>query len=109
MDSENYDYQTTVSGFFAPEDKQENVFPTVLPQWDRTARVGKADGVYKNAAPDKWREHLQQGIRIIQHKNSEHQIIIIKSWNEWGEGNYLEPDQQYGNEWLNVMTSRENG
>lgn len=103
MDCENYDYETTVRGFFAPEDKQENVFPTVLPQWDRTARVGKADGVYKNVTPGKWGEHLRKAIQLIQNKKDEHQIIVIKSWNEWAEGNYLEPDQQYGKDWINVM------
>lgn len=103
MHSENYDYEKTVAGFFAPEDKQENVFPTVMPQWDRTARVGRADGVYTNATPEKWGEHLRQARRLIQHKDSEHQIIVIKSWNEWAEGNYLEPDQQYGKAWINVM------
>lgn len=100
---ENYDYEATVRGFFAPEDEQENVFPTVLPQWDRTARVGKADGVYMDATPAKWGEHLRQAIHLVQHKDSEHQVLVIKSWNEWAEGNYLEPDQQYGKDWINVM------
>jgi hypothetical protein len=29
-------------------------------------------------------------------KPEEDQIIFIKSWNEWAEGNYLEPDMKYG-------------
>lgn len=101
MSNENYDYANTVRGFFTPEDKQENVFPTVVPQWDRTPRVGKADGVYLNATPEKWEHHLLQALQLVKDKESEHQIVVIKSWNEWAEGNYLEPDQQYGKEWLN--------
>lgn len=27
-------------------------------------------------------------------------IILIKAWNEWAEGNYLEPDQKFGHQWL---------
>lgn len=103
MNSENYDYEKTVTGFFAPEDKQENVFPTVLPQWDRTARVGKADGVYLNATPKKWGQHLRQALQLVAHKQPEHQIVVIKSWNEWAEGNYLEPDEKYGRAWLEVI------
>ena len=38
-----------------------------------------------------------------QEKNPEHQIIILKSWNEWGEGNYVEPDQEFGHGWLNAI------
>lgn len=101
--SRNYDYAQTVSGFFAPEDKWENVFPTVIPQWDRTARVGKADGVYLNSTPEKFRKHLHEACELIKDKAPEHRIIIIKSWNEWAEGNYLEPDTLFGHDYLNAI------
>lgn len=102
-DSINYDYERTVSGFFAPEDRWENVFPTIMPQWDRTARVGKADGVYMNSTPQKFQKHLHQACEIIKHKAKEHQVIIIKSWNEWAEGNYLEPDSKFGHQYLDAI------
>jgi hypothetical protein len=30
-------------------------------------------------------------------------MIILKSWNEWGEGNYVEPDLKYGKTYLEVI------
>jgi hypothetical protein len=35
-------------------------------------------------------------VKTIASKPEEDQIIFIKSWNEWAEGNYLEPDMKYG-------------
>jgi hypothetical protein len=28
---------------------------------------------------------------------------FLKSWNEWGEGNYVEPDLKYGKQYLEVI------
>jgi lipopolysaccharide biosynthesis protein len=33
----------------------------------------------------------------------EHRLIFIKSWNEWAEGNYMEPDLQFGHGYLEVL------
>ena len=30
-------------------------------------------------------------------------FVVIKSWNEWAEGNYIEPDSKYGRKWLEVV------
>ena len=40
---------------------------------------------------------------MIQNKPEEHRIVVIKSWNEWGEGNYMEPDMQYGHGYINAL------
>lgn len=102
--SQKYDYEKTVANFFAPEDAWENVYPTILPQWDRTPRVATQDGIYVNATPEKFAKHIIQAKRIIKNKKEEHQILFLKSWNEWGEGNYVEPDLLYGHGFLESIS-----
>lgn len=98
-----YDYAKTVHGYFAPEDKWENVFPTVLPQWDRTARNANREGIYTNATPEEFEKHLREAQALIAHKKEENQVLFLKSWNEWAEGNYVEPDLKYGHGWLEAI------
>lgn len=98
-----YNYPKVVQHFFAPEDKWENVFPTIIPQWDRTARVGKHEGVYDNANPKEFQKHIEDAIKLIKHKQDEHKILFLRSWNEWGEGNYVEPDEKYGLGWIEAI------
>lgn len=100
---QRYDYAKTVSGYFAPEDKWENVFPTILPQWDRTPRMASYDGVYVGATPAKFEKHINDAIELVKDKSTEHKVIFLKSWNEWGEGNYVEPDQEFGHGWLDAI------
>lgn len=100
---QRYDYEKTVKGYFAPEDQWENVFPTILPQWDRTPRVASYMGVYVNATPDAFERHIRQALDVIKDKSPEHQVLFLKSWNEWGEGNYVEPDQEFGHGWLDAI------
>lgn len=98
-----YDYAKTVKGYFAPEDAWENVFPTILPQWDRTPRMASYDGVYVGATPERFEQHIRDAVKLVKNKQAEHQVIFLKSWNEWGEGNYVEPDMQYGHGWLDAI------
>mgnify|MGYP000509939454 CR=1 FL=1 len=32
-------------------------------------------------------------------------IVFLKSWNEWGEGNYMEPDIRFGKKYIEVLGS----
>lgn len=98
-----YSYPETVHGFFAPEDSWENVFPTVMPQWDRTARKPNGKDIYVKADPAAFETHLREAVSRVEHKDEAHQVIFLKSWNEWGEGNYVEPDNKYGHGWLEAI------
>ena len=101
--SMRYDYERTVRNYFAPEDTWENVYPSILPQWDRTPRVASMDGVYVNATPEKFENHIRQALFLIKDKQPEHRILFLKSWNEWGEGNYVEPDMEWGHGFIDAI------
>ena len=38
---------------------------------------------------------------MIGHKSKK--VVFIKSWNEWGEGNYMEPCLKYGHGYLEAL------
>jgi len=78
-------------------------FPCVMPNWDNTPRAGIYGHVFQNPSPKTYERHLEQAIHRVSNNPPEQQIIIIKSWNEWAEGNYLEPDQRYGHGFLKVV------
>lgn len=98
-----FDYSRTVKGFFPPEATWENVYPTIVPQWDRSPRATTLDGIYVHATPKAFEEHIKDALKYIKKKSPEHKILILKSWNEWGEGNYVEPDLEFGHGWLNAI------
>ena len=84
------------------EDEWENVYPTILPNFDRTPRTNK-DVLYINSTPEVFRKNILDCIERVKNKSEQHRIIILKSWNEWGEGNYVEPDIKYGRGYLDVL------
>lgn len=98
-----FDYSRTVKGFFPPETKWENVYPTIVPQWDRSPRAATLDGIYVHATPKAFEEHINDALTYIEKNAPEHRIMVLKSWNEWGEGNYVEPDLEFGHGWLEAI------
>ncbi len=99
------DYKDVIKHFFVPEDSWENVYPTIYPQYDRSPRSGKVENIYVNSTPSRFKKHVEAAIDLIKNKEPEHQILFLKSWNEWGEGNYIEPDLKYGKGYLDALSS----
>jgi len=97
-----FDYKKGVEKFNShfPNNKY---IPCVFPNWDNTARSGKKAMIFKNATPEVWEQHLKNAVRTLLENPENPRIIVIKSWNEWAEGNYLEPDRRYGHQWLEVI------
>ena len=88
---------------YVKEDRWENVFPTLMSNWDRTPRSGSKARVYTGSTPEVFREQLRKVLDLLSKKNSEHKIAFLMSWNEWAEGNYVEPDLKYGHGYLDVL------
>lgn len=103
LPTQKLNYPKVMKNFFAPEDSWNNIYPTLFPQWDRTPRAGNAEGVYVNATPENFKAHILHALDVIKDKNDEHKVLFLRSWNEWGEGNYVEPDLKYGHGFLNAL------
>lgn len=82
----------------------ENEFPLVMPNWDNTPR-SKGNGiVLQGSTPELFKEILKNAIEKVQKSyTEEYHIVFIKAWNEWAEGNYLEPEREYGLQYLEVL------
>jgi len=78
-------------------------FPCVIPNWDNTPRSGANGMVLNGSTPELFRKHLRKALRRVANAPEQRQIVFIKSWNEWAEGNYLEPDRRYGRGYLEVI------
>ena len=91
---------------YTEEDKQENVYPTLMPNWDRTARSGKKARIYTNSTPEVFEEQIDQVLELVEKKTMEHKIVFLMSWNEWAEGNYVEPDLKYGHSYLDALQKK---
>ena len=97
------EYKKACRCFVTDEEKELNVIPTIIPNWDHTPRTGRRGLVLNNAEPEYFDLHLCDVDNVLRDKPLEHRIAFIKSWNEWAEGNYLEPDLRYGTRYLETL------
>lgn len=96
-------YKKAIKHLIHDVESKENVYPILIPNWDRTPRVGYGGTVLKNSSPYLFKRHIQNVLQIIKHKNSTNQIIFLKAWNEWAEGNHMEPDLKFGKGYIKVL------
>lgn len=94
------------------EARRNDVYPSLTAGFDRSPRAGRGAELFYNFTPKTWRAHIRNVLSYVTHKDFEHNIIFLKSWNEWGESNYVEPDLKYGTAMLDVLreeiTKKEN-
>ena len=97
-----FDYKVGVS-YFKVKFPHRKYLTCVFPNWDNSARTGKKSLIFKNANPKAWQQHLQIAVDELLENPGNPPFLIIKSWNEWAEGNHLEPDCKYGRQWLEAV------
>ncbi len=101
--SNHTDYTRLMKHYYVEEDAWDNVYPSLFPQWDRSPRSGSRTNLLTGSTPEAFEKTMEQAFSLLKHKEPQHQIAFLKSWNEWGEGNYVEPDQKYGHGYLNAI------
>jgi hypothetical protein len=98
-----YDHSEILKYMLPMEIKNGINFPCVVPNWDNTPRSGHNGLVLNNSTPELLRIQLKKSLDITCHLPVDQKIIFLKSWNEWAEGNHVEPDLQFGKAFLEVI------
>jgi GT2 family glycosyltransferase/ADP-heptose:LPS heptosyltransferase/2-polyprenyl-3-methyl-5-hydroxy-6-metoxy-1,4-benzoquinol methylase/Tfp pilus assembly protein PilF len=82
----------------------ETSFACVTPSWDNSPRRKRSKPfIFTNSSPNVFEKWLRLEIERVQKRNPEHRIVFINAWNEWAEGNYLEPDLKFGHAYLEAV------
>lgn len=98
-----YKYREVSKLMFTEEDRLNNIYPTIVPNWDRSPRSGKNAYIWYDNHPDYFKEQVELALDYIKDKPDEHKILFLMSWNEWGEGNYMEPDLTFGKGYIEAL------
>ena len=96
------DYSAAVHRLATQSPSREEM-PCVVPRWDNTPRMGRWGTVFENVTPEAFEEHVAHAVSLVAARPPAERFIFIKSWNEWAEGNYLEPDAATGVTFLQAL------
>lgn len=97
-------YAKTYHQLITNQEQREDVIPELIPQWDHSPRsADRAAVICYNSTPEYFYKHVLDVLNAVVGKPEKNQIILLKSWNEWGEGNYMEPDLKFGKGYIKAL------
>lgn len=103
-------YHAVAQSYIERSYTQGNVYRTVFPSWDNTARTHGRALVVLNGTPDNYEYWLAESIRRTrQDFPIGDRVVFINAWNEWAEGCHLEPDRLYGRRFLEATLRAKSG
>ena len=92
---DKYKYKKIMDNVICPADYLEYVYPQITPRRDRSPRSGRQAMIYYDSTPELFKEAVKKAARCVVNRNEQHRILFLNAWNEWGEGDYMEPDQKF--------------
>ncbi|WP_310391096.1 glycoside hydrolase family 99-like domain-containing protein [Hymenobacter sp.] len=100
LQDEIRDYGDVVAAMISRAKPDYKLFPGVTPDWDNSARRKKNAIIMTNSTPDKYEGWLRHVAQSFTAYSPDENFIFINAWNEWAEGNHLEPCQRWGRQYL---------
>lgn len=83
------------------DDQREDVIPNLIPNFDHSPRSGVHGYIVHGSTPTLFRKHVRMVLEMASKKKNN--FVMLRSWNEWGEGNYMEPDLRYGKAYIQAL------
>jgi hypothetical protein len=82
-------------------------WPGVTPRFDNSPRRARNAHIFVGESPQVYQQWLSEALcrsrEVAQrYEASTGGVVFINAWNEWAEGNYLEPDGRFGHAFLDA-------
>lgn len=90
------------------------MFPCLSPGWDNACRrVGRPFMAFLGNTPKLFEKWVSGTLKRFKPFGQDEDFVFINAWNEWAEGNHLEPDRKWGRGFLeavkNAVDNNQNG
>jgi lipopolysaccharide biosynthesis protein len=93
-------YEEVVERMLKKPLPSEKHFHCIMPSWDNSARRKQNAFLITDSNPDKYQNWLSEVCKKSKVYENDENFIFINAWNEWAEGNHLEPDLKWGRAYL---------
>jgi lipopolysaccharide biosynthesis protein len=101
FDHNVFSYDDLVAHMMAKPPQPYTWFRCVTPSWDNSARRTFEAMILHKSTPEAYERWLRAMIQTtITTFQGDEQLLFVNAWNEWAEGNHLEPDQRWGRAYL---------
>lgn len=79
---------------------KDKIYPGITPMWDNAARRKENPFILHDSTPEKYKDWLEFIKENYLWEKMPESFLFINAWNEWAEGNHLEPCQKWGTAYL---------
>lgn len=101
-----FSYDEIWSNILTEQKLSEKFFRCGIVSFDTTPRKGKYGVVMQGVTANKFEKYFTKLLAKANEEKSE--IVFLTAWNEWGEGNYLEPDVDNQFNYLEAVKNAKN-
>lgn len=94
------DYREYAENFLSQSQLPYKCYPSITPMWDNSARKKSRGLILTDSTPENYEWWLTETLKKHKPFSKEENFIFINAWNEWAEGNHLEPCRKWGRSYL---------
>lgn len=97
-----FNYDSMVQAMLQKPEVDHIRLRCVTPGWDNSPRRSQGGAaIFTDSTPECYRNWLCEIVHRTRMKFAgDERIVFINAWNEWAEGNHLEPDLKWGHAYL---------
>jgi hypothetical protein len=104
-DHKIFSYASMVSRSIARTRPGYPLIRSVTPSWDNSARRSQGAMIFHGSSPrlfESWVSALSTQMTQSA-SDASNSLLFVNAWNEWAEGNHMEPCQQWGRAYLEAL------